>query len=107
MASVRHHAGKPPQGSPADTTISRSSHPRLPETPDDPATPDRCNQHAKKMRGNMLQEDLRPNRMGEAITARRWWSCLTFSWAKSFLSLGSTITIKEEHLEDTYKTHER
>lgn len=45
--------------------------------------------------------------MGEALAAKRWGSYLTFSWAGSFLSLGSTVTLKEEHLEGTYKKHER
>ena len=58
--------------------------------------------HADTVRGN-----LRPNRMSEAMAAGRWGSYLTFSWAGSFLSLGSAVTIKEEHLEGTYKKHER
>lgn len=82
MASVQHVGSK---------------HLHEAETPDD-----RCNNLAKKLR-----ENLRPNRMGEAMAAGRWGSYLTFSWAGSFLSLGSTVTIKEEHLEGTYEKHER
>lgn len=81
MASVQHVGSK---------------HPREAEKPDADG------KHAEKLRGN-----LRPNRMGEAIAAGRWGSYLTFSWAGSFLSLGSTVTIKEEHLEGTYEKHER
>lgn len=47
------------------------------------------------------------NRMGDAIAAGRWWSVLTFSWARSFLSLGSAVTLQEEHLEEIYESHER
>lgn len=49
----------------------------------------------------------RSNRMGDAIAEGRWWSVLTFSWARSFLELGSAVTLQEEHLEEIYESHER
>lgn len=36
-----------------------------------------------------------------------WGSYLTFSWVGPFLKLGSMVTLKEEHLEEIYKHHER
>ncbi|CBN77889.1 hypothetical protein Esi_0077_0043 [Ectocarpus siliculosus] len=35
-----------------------------------------------------------------------WGSYLTFAWAGPFLKLGSTVTLKEEHLEGIYDKHE-
>ncbi|CBN77893.1 conserved unknown protein [Ectocarpus siliculosus] len=35
-----------------------------------------------------------------------WGSYLTFAWAGPFLKLGSTVTLKEEHLEGIYHKHE-
>ncbi|CAB1106389.1 unnamed protein product [Ectocarpus sp. CCAP 1310/34] len=46
----------------------------------------------------------RPMKRGGIIG---WGSYLTFAWAGSFLKLGSTVTLKEEHLEGIYDKHER
>ncbi|CAM9665095.1 unnamed protein product, partial [Hapterophycus canaliculatus] len=46
-----------------------------------------------------------PNRMAEAIERGGilgWGSYLTFAWAGPFLKLGSSVTLKEEHLEGIY-----
>lgn len=51
-----------------------------------------------------------PNRMAEAMERggiRGWSSYLTFAWAGPFLKLGSTVTLKAEHLEGVYKTFKR
>lgn len=111
-------SGKPHQDSPAGAAVGlshRQHHLRrlAAETPADRFNKSNQQYVAGEMRGNtnngVLKRDdgLRPNRMGEALAARRWGSHLTFSWAGSFLWLGSTVTIKEEHLEATYKNHER
>eukprot|EP00752_Nemacystus_decipiens_P006704 g6027.t1 len=49
-----------------------------------------------------------PNRMAAAMKRGGilgWGSYLTFAWAGPFLKLGSTVTLKTEHLEEIYKTH--
>ncbi|CAN0477208.1 unnamed protein product, partial [Ectocarpus sp. 12 AP-2014] len=49
------------------------------------------------------------NHMAEAMKRGGilgWGSYLTFAWAGSFLKLGSTVTLKEEHLEGIYDKHE-
>ncbi len=51
-----------------------------------------------------------PNRMQETMDRGGilgWASYLTFAWAGPFLKLGSTTTLKEEHLEEIYKTFKR
>ena len=60
--------------------------------------------------GNDLPPAAPPNRMQEAMDRGGivgWASYLTFAWAGHFLKLGSTTTLKEEHLEDVYKTFKR
>ncbi|CAN0142840.1 unnamed protein product [Ectocarpus sp. 6 AP-2014] len=50
------------------------------------------------------------NRMASAMKRGGilgWGSYLTFAWAGPFLKLGSTVTLKEEHLEGIYDKHER
>lgn len=51
-----------------------------------------------------------PNRMAEAMDRGGilgWASYLTFAWAGPFLKLGSTVTLRTEHLEGIYKTFAR
>lgn len=53
---------------------------------------------------------VQPNRMAEAMERGGilgWASYLTFAWAGPFLKLGSTVTLKTEHLEGIYKTFKR
>lgn len=53
---------------------------------------------------------VQPNRMAEVIERGGilgWGSYLTFAWAGPFLKLGSTVTLKTEHLEGIYKTFKR
>ncbi|CAM9122756.1 unnamed protein product [Ectocarpus sp. 4 AP-2014] len=57
--------------------------------------------------GNVARQP--SNRMAEAMKRGGmlgWGSYLTFAWAGSFLKLGSTVTLKEEHLEGIYDKHE-
>ncbi|CAM9399555.1 unnamed protein product, partial [Ectocarpus sp. 12 AP-2014] len=64
-------------------------------------------QHAEE--GENVANQYPDNRMAAAMKRGGivgWGSYLTFAWAGSFLKLGSTVTLKEEHLEGIYDTHE-
>ena len=53
---------------------------------------------------------VQPNRMAAAMERGGilgWGSYLTFAWAGPFLKLGSTVTLKAEHLEEIYRTFKR
>ncbi|CAM9346350.1 unnamed protein product, partial [Ectocarpus sp. 8 AP-2014] len=58
---------------------------------------------------NVAQQQQPDNRLAAAMKRggiMGWGSYLTFAWAGSFLKLGSTVTLKEEHLEGIYDKHE-
>ncbi|CAB1098879.1 unnamed protein product [Ectocarpus sp. CCAP 1310/34] len=64
-------------------------------------------QHAED--GENVAHQQPDNRMAAAMKRggiMGWGSYLTFAWAGSFLKLGSTVTLKEEHLEGIYDKHE-
>lgn len=78
------------------------------------AMPEMHQEHKGKGQDSSIEEQGQheppKNRMAEAIERGGiwgWGSYLTFAWAGPFLKLGSTVTLKEEHLEGIYKTHER
>ncbi|CAM9886717.1 unnamed protein product [Scytosiphon promiscuus] len=65
-------------------------------------------QDEREIEGEQEQDGPPRNRMAEAIERGGilgWGSYLTFAWAGPFLKLGSSVTLKEEHLEGIYKTY--
>lgn len=99
MASVRQEAGKNNHDPPAAVLDSQQQqrHHRIHEDGNDDQE-------------QQQQQQQPPSRMGQALERGGilgYGSYLTFAWAGSFLELGSTVTLKEEHLETIYKTFKR